>query len=316
MAFRPIPSSARYWIRFVWFERRSDRSLEAQAIGLDLAELVAVQPRHTRRPPGAGVRLGSGERSGRGWAQTLDFDGISPYQTGDDVRWIHWLATARSGNVQMRRFAAESHRARMLVVDLHPALYFGTRDRLMAKTAALVAARLAWEAFATQEPVGLATGLDAAVLPPRRGRRHVMRLLERLQADYTAVGPDTVDPDMPAVLQQVSPMLRPGDEICLISDFGALDPGFEKRSTALAERRSLRAIVVEDPMFRDAIPSGRYPLRDAARRRRDTAIVRQDTADMTAATIARLRRDRRRQLQNCGWSVEDALDILPREQRP
>lgn len=300
----------------MWFERRPDRTLEAQAIGLDLAELVAVQPRHTRRPSGVGARFGSGERTGRGWAQTLDFDGISPYQSGDDVRWIHWLATARSGAVQMRRFAAESHRARMLVVDLHPALYFGTRDRLMAKTAALVAARLSWEAFATQEPVGLVTGTDAAVLAPRRGRRHVMRLLERLQVHYTAVSDGAEDADLPAVLERVSPLLRERDEICLISDFGAIDPAFEKRSAVLAERRTLRAIVVEDAMFRDAIPAGRYPLRDAGRRRRDTAVVRQNGSEMTRETVARLRGERRRKLQNCGWFVEDALDILPRDRRP
>ena len=300
----------------MWFERRPDRALEARAIGLDLAELVAVQPRHTRRPGGAGARFGGGERTGRGWAQTLDFDGISPYRTGDDVRWIHWLATARSGSVQMRRFAAESHRARLIVVDLHPALYFGTRDRLMAKTAALVAARLSWAALATQEPVGLVTAADAAVLAPRRGRRHVMRLLERLRVHYAAVRDGADDPDVPAALERASPLLRERDEICLISDFGGIGPAFEKRSAVLAERRNLRAIVVEDPMFRDAIPAGRYPLRVAARRRRDTAVVRADGSEMTRDTIARLRRDRRRKLRNCGWFVEDALDILPRERQP
>ena len=110
----------------MWFDRRPgrtapERSPLEQAVALDLADLIAVEPRHARAPKGTGGRLGSGERIGRGWAQTLDFDGISPYQSGDDVRWIHWLATARSGQVQMRRFAAESHRARMIVVDLHPA---------------------------------------------------------------------------------------------------------------------------------------------------------------------------------------------------
>ena len=127
----------------MWSDNRTSVDAERAATRLSLEDLIAMQPRHVRGPLAPGQRMPGGERLGRGRAQSLEFDGLSPYVIGDDVRWIDWRATARTGRTQMKRFAAESHRARLIVLDLSPALFFGTRTRLMAKTAALLAARLA-----------------------------------------------------------------------------------------------------------------------------------------------------------------------------
>ena len=150
-----------------WSERTG-----AAATTLTLEELLQVRPHHVRGPFVRGERVPVGERPGRGRAPGLDFDGISPYIHGDDVRWIDWRATARSAEVQVRRFAAQSHRARMIVLDLHAELYFATRRRLMAKTAVLVAARLAWEITGTQRTgrpgaAGWPGRCDAAAARPR-----------------------------------------------------------------------------------------------------------------------------------------------------
>lgn len=303
----------------MWPEGRRATASAEDAIGLELAELAATQPRHCRAPRGPGSRIGGGERLGAGWARSLDFDGIGPYSVGDDVRWIHWRATARSSRVQVRRFAAESHRARMIVADLDPALCFGTRERLMVKTVALIAARLAWEALAAQEPVGLAVDDDPAEAGPRRGKRHVLRLLARLQARYAYVCHQQETQGavaIPAVLTGVSLPLRRGDEICLVSDFGNLDSTFARASIALAATRTLRAFVVEDPLFRAAPPPGRYPLRHPTTSVPVSAVFRRHEVPATRETIRRLRRERRRRLEDCGWAVEDALDLLPRDRAP
>ena len=100
---------------------------------LTLEELIAIQPRHVRGKLPAGRRGPEGDRPGLGRSTTLDFDGLSPYVPGDDVRAIDWRATMRSGQTIMRRFAAGSHRAHVLVVDLRPDLYFGTEERLMSE---------------------------------------------------------------------------------------------------------------------------------------------------------------------------------------
>ncbi len=300
----------------MWFERDSGRLSEEAAVGLELAELVAMQPPHFRGPRGPGRRGPGGERAGRGRAQSLDFDGISPYRIGDDVRWIDWRATARHGETQMRRFAAESHRARMVVVDLHPAVYFGTRERLMAKTVALVAARLCWEALAWQEPVGLAVGAAEEVLGPRRGKRHVLRLLGLLRLGYIAGRDDAAKPVLSSLLQEASARLGKADEICLVSDFGDPGPEFARLSDRLAGQKTLRAFVVEDPLFRGTLPAGRYPMRDPSGRLRDTAAIGLQDPPTSLSSTRELRRARHDGLRNLGWEVVDALDLLPRRPEP
>ena len=299
----------------MWFERKLDALSEEAAVGLELAELVAMQPRHFRGPRGSGRRGPGGERAGRGRAQSLDFDGISPYQIGDDVRWIDWRATARHGETQMRRFAAESHRARMVVVDLHPAVYFGSRGHLMAKTAALVAARLCWQALAWQEPVGLAVDATEGALGPRRGKRHVLRLLELLRLGYIAGRDGTAEPNPSELLQAASAWLGKADEICLVSDFGDLSEEFTRLSDRLAGHKKLRAFVVEDPLFRAALPAGRYPMRDSSGRIRSTATIGPGSPE-APRTSEDLRRARDDGLRDLGWEVVDALDLLPRQTEP
>ena len=299
----------------MWFEAGAGPAAEARATGLELAELVAMQPRHFRAPRAPGRRSPGGERAGRGRAQSLDFDGISPYQTGDDIRWIDWRATARSGQTQMRRFAAESHRARMVLVDLSPATYFGTRGRLMAKTAALVAARLCWESQAWQEPVGLVASSRSELLGPRRGKRHVLRLLALLREGYLAGLEEAPGPAVTDLLLEASAHLGAADELCLVGDFGELDETFKRLSGSLAGQRSLRAFLVEDPVFRGRVPAGRYPMRDALEREDRSAVIG-TRHGATAAETESLRRLRQDRLRDLGWEVVDALDLLPRQGEP
>ena len=115
----------------MWSERGSDAYLEEAATSLGLHELIAMRPPFLRGPHAPGQRMPGGERSGRRRAPSLEFDGISLYSPGDDVRWIDWRATARSGQPQVKRFVAESHRGRMIVADLCAELRFGTRQRLV-----------------------------------------------------------------------------------------------------------------------------------------------------------------------------------------
>lgn len=129
--------------------------MSSDPLVLSLDDLVAQRPRRLARG-GAGARQGGGERPGRMRAQGLDYDGSGPWQDGDEPRHIDWRATARTGRTQVKRFLAQTYRARMVVADLRPALAFGTVAGPMARTCALTTARLIWEAAARHEPVGLA----------------------------------------------------------------------------------------------------------------------------------------------------------------
>ena len=255
-----------------------------------------------RRGPG-------GERVGRGRAQSLDFDGISPYAVGDDVRAIDWRATARTRHPQVKRFLAQSHRGRMLVADLSGDLYFGTRERLMAKTVALAAGYLAWEALILHEPLGLSVP-QVALVEPRRGRRHLLRLLDVLKAAYDNPAPRT---NLALATSAASAQMRSGDELCVISDFAEPLEPFLAATRPLAEMRTLRAFVVEDALLRQPLQPGVYPARDSAAGRRHIFRIGARTAATAEDASAAARALQAEKLRDAGWRVHDATDLLPRK---
>ena len=49
--------------------------------------------------------------------RSLEFDDLRPYVPGDDVRDIDWKASARSGDVLIKRFVSEKHHKILVVAD-------------------------------------------------------------------------------------------------------------------------------------------------------------------------------------------------------
>ncbi|MEM7059206.1 MAG: DUF58 domain-containing protein [Pseudomonadota bacterium] len=280
----------------MFFERRPTPEKE-DPTGLTLEELIAIQPRHVRGRLVPGRRRPEGERPGRGRSTSLDFDGLSPYLPGDDVRAIDWRATMRSGQTTVRRFAAASYCEHMLVVDLRPDLFFGTADRLMAKTACLATAWMAWKALALNEPVGMIAG--AKVMTPLRGRKHVLRLLDSLVDAYEQEnGPGLREDD----LETAGAILGQRDEVCVITDLPVDPQAMVAFGSTMARSRRLRCVLVEDPMTRQPLPAGRYPVRRPDGQRQVIRVSGGRPAEGVEET----------RLKDAGWLVDRALDLLPR----
>lgn len=280
--------------------------------GLALAELIAMRPRVVRGALPPGARIPGGARIGLRRAQGSDFDGIGPYQPGDDIRKIAWGASARSGKIQTKQFIADAHRARMVVLDDRAIFSFGTRGRPMAKTAALTAAFLIWEAIVLQEAVGLALLSSPQVSIPRRGSGYAMTLLDRLSAMYARqiAGETGNDPGpIPDRLNDAASLLRQGDEICMVSDFAGLAGNLREISRTLEPMRDLRAFVVEDSMMHSGVGTGRYPVEAAGRTNFRDLRIHGAPDDQRDAAL-RLRRARDRELAQLGWSVFEAEACL------
>ncbi|MEM7686382.1 MAG: DUF58 domain-containing protein [Pseudomonadota bacterium] len=279
------------------FSRVADKQAGSDPTRLTLEDLIAIQPQHVRGKLSAGRRGPEGERPGRGRSTTLDFDGLSPYAPGDDVRAIDWRATMRTGQTTMRRFAAASHRAHMLHVDLRADLYFGTSERLMAKTACLATAWVAWKCFMLQEPVGLSVG--SVTIAPRRGRKHVLRLLDTLTEAYVREGTDA---QSPIDFEEISALVSRQDEICVISDLPVDPAPFAAAGRALSRTRMLRFVLVEDPMVLRPAVRGRYPLRGPDGQRQVIRIAAEKPNERLVEA----------ELRDAGWQMDRASDLLPR----
>ena len=282
---------------------------------LTLRELVAAQGRRFRGNLAPGERFPTGMRPSRRRAQGVDLDSIGPYVVGDDLRFMDWRATARTGRAQMKRFVAESHLARMLVVDFRSPMGFGTAERPMAKTAALAAAQLAWEAFNLHEPVGLFVVPEDDPIEPRRGRGQVIRILGRLVDSYAAIGAKSYsgdnfasgqEPDenvLEVAVDRAAAALRRGDEITILSDFGGSLGRLAAVARKLAGHRVLRAVVIEDAIYEQPVSVGRYPMRvnhDAAR---STAVVTRAGSARHSDAVEEIRGDLRRVLDQAGVQV-------------
>ena len=285
---------------------------------LTLRELVAAQGHRLRGTLAPGERFPTGMRPSRRRAQGVDLDSVGPYVVGDDLRFMDWRATARTGRAQMKRFVAESHVARMLVVDLRRPMGFATTVHPMAKTAALVAARLTWEAFNLHEPIGLFVVPEDDPIEPRRGRGQVIRILGRLAESYAAMGAKSFsdsdvasekepgDDVLEVTVDRAAAFLRRGDEITILSDFGGSLGRLADVAQKLAGHRVLRAVVIEDSIYDQPVPVGRYPVRVSHDVARSTAVVTRVGSARHRDAVEQIRGDLRRALAQAGMQVVEA----------
>ena len=280
---------------------------------MTLGELIPAQGRRHRGHLAPGQRFPSGMRPSRRRAQGVDLDSIGPYVIGDDLRFMDWRATARTGRAQMKRFVAESHLARILVVDFRPPMGFATDTHPMAKTAALVAAELAWEAFNLQEPIGLSVVPERETIEPRRGRGQVIRVLDHLVARYATMGADdqgsaiSDSGALAAAIDRAAAVLRKGDEITVISDFGGPLDTIKSVARQLAGSRTIRAVIVEDPIYDNPISAGRYPIRVASDDARASVVVPRSGISRQHGVAETLRTDLRRSLRQSGIHIVEII---------
>ena len=123
----------------------------------------------------------------------MEFDEVRPYLPGDEVRTIDWKVTARTGEPFVKRYVEERELTVMLLVDASASGQFGTINRFKREIAAELAAVLAFSAITNNDKVGLLIFTDRLELyiPPRKGRRHVLRLIRDLLA-FQPVGSGTI----------------------------------------------------------------------------------------------------------------------------
>ena len=178
--------------------------------------------------------LFSGEYHSVFKGQGMEFAEVREYQPGDDVRNIDWNVTARMGHPYIKKHVEERELTVMLLVDLSGSEQFGTRGRLKAELAAELAAVLALSAIRNNDRVGLLIFSDHVehVVPPKKGRRHVLRLIR----DLLAFRPTGRGTDIPGALDYAGRMLPHRSILFVLSDFQMPDATDEIVERAEGER--------------------------------------------------------------------------------
>jgi uncharacterized protein (DUF58 family) len=177
---------------------------------------------------------------GRGMA----FSEVRQYQPGDEIRVIDWNVTARMNDAHVKVFTEERELTVMLVVDVSASKEFGSRGRSKSEIAAEAAAQIAFSAIANNDRVGLILFSDRVekTIPPKKGRKHVMRLI----TDILAFQPQGKGTDLAAGLTYLSQVVKRKSVTFLVSDFLARD--YEKALRIVGRRHDLVPVVISDPL--------------------------------------------------------------------
>jgi len=217
----------------------------------------------------------SGEYQSTFKGQGIEFAEVREYQAGDDVRAIDWNVTARMGHPYVKKHVEERELTVLLLVDLSGSEQFGTRRRIKAEVAAELAAVLALSAVHNNDRVGLLICTDRVehLVPPKKGRRHVLRLIR----DVLAFRPTGRGTDLPAALDYAGRLLRHRSIIFVLSDFiwpapaaeaeGHAGPGngaaaFAHTLRLVSRRHDVVAVRIEDGVEQMLPDVGVLALRD------------------------------------------------------
>lgn len=188
----------------------------------------------------------------------MEFDEVREYQPGDEVRTIDWNVTARMGHPYVKRFVEERELTVILLVDMSASGSFGTVNRTKNELAAELGAVLAFSAIRNKDKVGLILFTDRIekFIPPRKGTRHVLRVIRELLY-FKPQGRGT---DISCALEYLNKVTIRKTVSFIVSDF--LTGGFQKALQIANKRHDIISVLVEDPRERELPPVGIIELED------------------------------------------------------
>jgi uncharacterized protein (DUF58 family) len=200
----------------------------------------------------------AGEYSSAFRGRGVEFSEVREYQPGDDVRSIDWNVTARLGSAYVKRYLEERELTVLFVIDASASAMFGTRLRTKHRLGVEASAVLALAAARNNDRVGAVWVTDQVerFVPPRRGRRHVLRIIN----DLLAFEPQHVGTDLAAGLRFADSILRRRSVVFLVSDF--LATGLRPPLERLTRRHDVVALQLYDQRERELPDLGLITLFD------------------------------------------------------
>ena len=234
----------------------------------------------TRRPSLSTI---AGAHASRFRGRGMDYLESRGYQAGDDIRNMDWRVTARAGNPHVKLYTEERERPVVIMVDLNPGMFFGTRGAFKSVIAARAAALIGWAAVHRHDRIGaLLFNGSHHELRPLGGQRGVLRLIRALVgATEPATGMRQPEHSglLTDALRRLRRVARPGSMVCILSDFYGIDADTRVHLQRLRQHSDVIACQIVDALEVHAPPPGRYGISDG----RHTAVLDTHSATRQAA---------------------------------
>jgi uncharacterized protein (DUF58 family) len=180
------------------------------------------------------------------YGQGIDFADLREYQIGDDIRYIDWNVTARTGTPHIRQYVEDREITAWFLLDLSPSLQFGTTGTDKQSVLADFVATMARLLTRHGNRVGamLATNSVEQVIPARGGRLQVLRILHEILSVSPARSSGMTD--LAVLLTAAAKSIRRRSLIVIVSDFISA-PGWESPLSVLNRRHEVVAVCIRDP---------------------------------------------------------------------
>ena len=188
----------------------------------------------------------------------MEFEEVREYLPGDEVRAIDWNVTARFGHPFIKKFKEERELTVMLVVDVSASGQFGSGRQSKNELAAELAAILAFSAIRNNDKVGVILFTDQIekYIAPKKGRRHVLRVVREILA-FQPTGRGT---NLAGALDYLNHVQHHRAVTFVLSDFQ--DTGFDKKLRLAGKRHDIVALNLRDPREEELPAVGLVELRD------------------------------------------------------
>jgi len=222
----------------------------------------------------------------------IEFAEVRPYQVGDDIRTIDWNVSARMDETYVKVYEEEREQTVMLAVDISGSEDFGSRGKRKREVAAEVCAVMAFGAVQNNDKVGLLLFSDRveAFIPPKQGRRHVLRCIR----DLFTTEPESRQTDLTAAFTYLLRVLSRRSIVLCVSDF--FDDGYASMLRAVSRRHDTVAVEIVDPREENLPNVGLLDLTDAETGDTVTIDTRSEQARLEYERAARERREKTKAL--------------------
>lgn len=206
----------------------------------------------------------------------LIFTDLREYEPGDDIKHIHWKASARTGRVYVKSYDEERRLRVVIALDTSHSLQFGVGQRRLDRTREFCAL-IALLTQQSQDALGLAL-MDTRLhfyLEPRQYRAQASRVLATLCQRSITTGRT----DLANCFSELHRRCHKPSIMFLISDF--VSGRYEQELRMLSHRHDVVCVMPARPSVQDLRGFGLVQLIDpetGAQRLIDTSSTRAITA--------------------------------------
>jgi len=188
----------------------------------------------------------------------MDFEELREYIPGDEVRDIDWNVTYRMGRPFVKRYREERELAMVLAVDVSASSAFGSLRRTKREFAVEIAGTLAISAARSSDKIALLLFTDQVELfvPPRKGRRHILRLVREM----LFFEPKHRGTNIPVALNFLNHILHRRSIVFLLTDFLHSMPNVEGRGARAEGRGASETSSARDTLQEIGLTNARHDL--------------------------------------------------------